>query len=76
MPKTPQQKRQALADAMAKAQAAIDRLDALPAKAQRSAAQNTQAARANEAGLRQLFRAFRLYVGTDTAADLTDTSEA
>ncbi len=32
--------------------------------------------RATEAGLRQLFRAFRLYVGTDTAADLTDTSEA
>lgn len=65
-----------MVDAFDRAQAALDKLNALPAKASRSTAQNTQAARATEAGLRQLFRAFRLYVGTDTAADLTDTSEA
>lgn len=76
MPKTPQQKRQALADAITRAQAAVDKLDALPAKAQRTAAQNTQAARHAEVVARQTFRALRLYLGLDTAADVNDASEA
>lgn len=76
MAKTPQNKRAALADALAKAQAAQDKLNALPAKASRTAAQNTQAARHTEALSRQTFRALRLYLGLDTADDVTDTSEA
>lgn len=76
MPKTPDQKRVALADAVDKAQAAADRLNALPPKASRTAAQNTQAARHTEALARQTFRAMRLYLGLDTAADVTDTTEA
>jgi hypothetical protein len=76
MAKTPQNKRDALADALTKAQAAQDRLVALPVKASRTAAQNTQAARHTEALARQSFRALRLYLGLDQADDVTDTSEA
>lgn len=76
MPRTPDAKRAALVDAVDKAQAALDKLNALPAKASRTAAQNTQAARHTEALARQSFRALRIYLALDTAADVNDTSEA
>lgn len=76
MAKTEQAKRDALTDALTKAQAAADKLNALPGKASRTAAQDKQAARHTEALARQTFRALRLYLGLDTAADVNDTTEA
>ncbi len=76
MPRTPAQKRAAMVDAFDKAQAALDKINALPAKASRTAAQNTQAARHTETLARQSFRALRLFLGLDTAADVSDASEA
>lgn len=76
MPRNPNQKEAALLDAMDKAQAAYAKIKALPKKADRTAAQNTQAARHTEAMAFQTFRALRLLVGRDTAGDVNDTSEA
>lgn len=76
MPRTPEVKAAALDDAIAKAQAAQDKLVALPRKADRTAAQDKQAARHTEALARQSFRALRLYLSRDTADDVNDTSEA
>lgn len=76
MPKTPDEKRAAMVDAFDRAQAALDKLNALPAKASRSTAQNTQAARHTETLARQSFRALRLFLGLDTSADVNDPSEA
>lgn len=76
MAKTPDAKRAALVDAIDKAQAALDKINALPAKASRTAAQNTQAARHTETLARQSFRALRLYLALDRAEDVNDASEA
>lgn len=76
MARTSDQKRAALVDAIDKAQAALDKINALPAKASRTAAQNTQAARHTETLARQSFRAFRLYLALDRAEDVNDASEA
>ncbi len=76
MPKTPDEKRAAMVDAFDRAQSALDKLNALPAKASRSTAQNAQAARHTETLARQSFRALRLFLGLDTSADVNDPSEA
>ncbi len=76
MPKTPDEKRAAMVDAFDRAQAALDKLNALPAKASRSTAQNAQAARHTETLARQSFRVLRLFLGLDTSADVNDPSEA
>ena len=76
MAKTEQAKRDALIDALSKGQAAADKLNALPAKAARTTAQDKQAARHTEALARQTFRMVRLYLGLDSAADVADTTEA
>lgn len=75
MPRQPNRKEAALLDALTKAQAANDKLRALPKKADRSNAQNTQAARHSEALALQCFRALRLLIGQDTAQDVNDTTE-
>lgn len=76
MPRNPNQKEAALLDALDKAQAAFAKVKALPKKADRTAAQNTQAARHTEALAYQTFRALRLLVGKDNADDVNDTTEA
>lgn len=76
MAKTAQVKRDAMADALTKAKAAADKLDALPAKAARTAAQDKQAARHTEALARQTLRFLKLHLALDTAADVVDTTEA